>query len=75
MRKADPSATGRGRVEDEEEAAIAQRRPAVGRGWQFKSGSDLEGSVVLGNDNEIESVSSKGEKMVDAAALQIEWMG
>ena len=71
MRKADPSATGRGRGRGDV-APIAHTPQLEGD----QSGSDLEGGDVLGNDNEIESVSSEGDKMVDAAAdLEIEEMG
>ena len=57
-------------------APIAHTPPLEGEVGGDQSGSDLEGGDVLGNDNEIESVSSEGDKMVDVAAdLEIEEMG
>ena len=66
-------------VEDEEEATWRPSPPTPpleGEVGGDQSGSDLEGGDVLGNDNNIESVSSESDKMVHAAAEQeVEVMG
>ena len=75
MRKADLSATGRGRGSGDV-APIAHTAPLEGEVGGGQSGSDLEGGDVLGSDNEIESVHSEGDQMVDVAAdLEIEEIG
>ena len=75
MRKADPSATG-GRRGRGDVAPIAHTPPFEGEVGGDQSDSDLEGGDVLGTDNEIKSVSSEGDNMVDAAAdLEIVEMG
>ena len=55
-------------------APIAHAPPLEGEVGGDQSGSDVEGGDDLGN--EIESISSEGDKMVDAGAdLQVEEMG
>ena len=72
MRKADPSATGRGRGRGDV-APIVHTPPLEREVGGDQSGSDLEGGDNLGVVNEIESVSIK---MVGAAAgLEIEEVG